>query len=247
MLGYAFRMFYAMRQFANYLTWSLLVGLGSSALGSSLGYATAIVDTGQPSAEQGGWTLQRDQFGNYTYQAQKFELIQGTEITSVQAWLYGVFNDYANTLTAVLYDSSPTGAPGTALYKANFPASYAQIGWYGPSGLDWVMGQGSYWLAIEVPDTNVFFGALPFDAPQPLQWFAMHAFQDGVDYPYNPMLTDAVFDTGNASFGLRIDGEAVATVPEPPTLALLAIAICAASRIPKKQRVGSRTVARLEV
>lgn len=197
------------------------VFLASTLTASSAVNATLIVDTGQPLATQGGWSLNRDQFGNYTFQALRFDLSQSTTITSINAWLYGIFNDYQDTLTAVLYDSTLSGGVGQALYSSNFSATWGEIGWYGPSGLDWTVGPGSYWLAIEVPTTNVFIGALPMGAPNPLEWRAWHAVYEDIDYPYAPMSTDDM--PGGSAFGLRISGE-VASVPEPGSLALLFIA-----------------------
>ncbi|OAI00590.1 hypothetical protein A1353_19295 [Methylomonas methanica] len=210
-----------MRKLINHYQLCFLVILTSTLFATSSANATSIVDTGQPSETQGGWALDRDQSGNYTFEALRFDLNQTTTITSTEAWLYGIFNDYKDTLTAVLYDSDATGKPDKVLYSSNFSATWGLIGWYGPSDLDWILDPGTFWLAIEVPTTNLFRGALPWGAPKQLQWRAAHALFDGIDYPYEPMPTD-VFGT-NTTFGLRINGEQVAAIPEPPTIALLSI------------------------
>ena len=197
--------------------------LAATLMALSPASATLIVDTGQPSEVRGGWTLQRDQFGNYTFQALRFDLDRTTTITSVEAWLYGIFNDYTNTLTAVLYDANAAGAPDVPLQRANFAAAYAVIGWYGPNDLNWTVEPGTYWLAIEVPETNVFFGVLPIGAPHPLQWRATHAFLDGIDYPYDPMPTDVI--AVGATFGLRVNGDQAVEIPEPLSAWLFSIAV----------------------
>jgi hypothetical protein len=132
-------------------------------------------------------------------------------ITGIAAWLND--EDGGGDFTVSLYRNAGfLGLPGsTPLFsgKGHFVTTPNAFGWNGISGVNWAIGAGDYWFAIEVvtdPDTLVtdsFSGLAGINPARPL---SRYAFNPGSGY-------QAV---GAIPFGLQISA-----VPEPATALLV--------------------------
>lgn len=179
-------------------------------------HAGWVVDTGpgctpEPNKGCGGLVLSNHD----AWFAGRFTLTDNYTITDIDAWL--VSSLYGH-LTYKIYDNSSTGTvPGSSLINSTtierfFNQSNFVPDWVGPSGLNWYLSAGTYWLALEVTDS--FEADLLYPPPNPLEAYAVKHGGDWQiwDYQY-PKYT----------FGVRIYGET--QVPEPATMLLFGLGL----------------------
>lgn len=131
---------------------------------------------------------------------------QASQIQSIQAFV----NDMGagGTFTIALYNDTASHLPGNLLnsWSASFTSATDAngSGWNGVSGLNYNVGAGKYWVALEVQGSDTFSGVATGTLNDPLNSYAFNA---GGFQGYQAM---------TQSFGLQ-----VAAVPEPETYALI--------------------------
>jgi hypothetical protein len=156
--------------------------------------------------------------------AGRFSLYESFRITSVEGYLSSASD--GGTFSVALYADGGV-VPGGLLFLtgASAPsvafdtAGNAIPGWFGPSGLDWVLLPGDYWVAFEVRVVDTFSGFMANPAPNP---FAFEAIGSGVGGTgvggYAPESASA--GGGVVDIGVRISAIPV-PVPAPNSLLLL--------------------------
>ncbi len=181
----------------------LMLGFCSQAL------AATIVDTG-PVPDQGwGWSL-------YSWQwlSSEFTLNEAKTITDVYGWLW---SGNQGILSATIYgDGGDVPNGSNQLYSTKFATgplgSNPYSDWYGASGLNWYLPQGTYWVAFEVKDNDTYQGAIPGNASNPLSNEAGHNYSGWYEHD-------------SLNIGVRILGESGRIVPEPASLSLLGLGL----------------------
>ncbi len=191
--------------------WVAVLSLPVSAF--AIPITTWIVDTGPGfNGGGGGASLYDDRPGlNRGYQslAGRFTLTEDVVITTVQGWMnwayggrarFSIFTDFqglpgANRFTQALE------LPATGLNDAD---------WRGPTGLNWAVTQGDYWLVFEDVPRNLGSGAMPGGAHMPLLAYASSPGASGVSGAWQR--------ADPLALGVRIGIE---SVPVPATTALL--------------------------
>ncbi len=176
---------------ASILATTMLLAFASQA------NAALLEDTGTPSGP--GFALALD--GN-DWLAGMVHFNASTLISGIQAYLGG--GDNGDSFTVSLYDNTGN-LPGNLMGSAG--AIFGNTGWNGVSNLNWSVGAGDYWVALEVQGSDTLaFGTAPVGAPHPL---TLTAFNPGSGY----QLTNQPLN-----FGLQVAGE---TVPVPAAAWLL--------------------------
>ncbi len=163
--------------------------------------AALTVDTGTPDGS--GFALSLDA---NDWLAGQVTFTNSVQINAINAYLDDMGNG-AGTFTLALYtDNSVKHVPGSLLNSVS--TAFTNTGWNEAANLNWLVGSGTYWIAIEGQDPfgGGFIGVAPVGVPSPL---AHTAFNDGSGYK----------SADGLSFGLRVD--TVAAIPEPATYALL--------------------------
>ena len=180
-------------------------------------FAMPLVDTGAPPVNViSGSVLSPDQ-----WLAGQFTLNQSAAVGSIQGWMGSDFGTGGDATVKLYTDSA--GLPGAELFQSSFtvPANSLTTDWYGATGLNWLLGQGTYWAAFEADGTNtlaVSDGFMPDGAPAPL---AAYAYNNGLGYVQSTDL----------SFGVRIE-----PVPEPSTFILLGAGLTGIGLLRKRAR-----------
>jgi len=168
--------------------------------------ATLIIDTGAPTSSL---------FNGTDYRAGQITLESPYVITGV-AQLLVVTTGGTVTFTI---SADTGGLPGAELFSTVANLSAGEEGWVGPSGLNWGISPGTYWVTIEERPGQTASGLLR------RLGFAV----DGNLPPFPLAAEAAKFDGINWQLaggrsGWRVYGEAVG-VTEPGSLALLGLGL----------------------
>ncbi len=180
----------------------------------SCGFARAdlIIDTGEtPNPVVSGWALYDEQ-----WLAGRITLTQAYTITGIEAWLWETA--LPGDITVAVYgdggDIPDVSAPlfNTVFFADGVGGNTAS--WLGPHGLNWNLGPGNYWIALEVhtPGTPDF--TMPDPVPAPLDRYA--TFIAGGSWN----------NSDGLDFGVRVHGQLQqSVVPEPATLTILGLGL----------------------
>jgi hypothetical protein len=147
--------------------------------------------------------------------AGQFVLSDTTIVTSLSHW---VTVTHAGLLRFDIY-TDVGGLPGSSLFNASASLSVGTDPvWVGPSGLNWSLGAGTYWIYT----FPVGASAVDFTVP-----FCFPAVNAGCIA--NPTTREARYSFASDSW-TAVDGRSgwrvnVANVPEPGTLALLGLGL----------------------
>ncbi|MBN9695486.1 MAG: hypothetical protein J0L85_06775 [Zoogloea sp.] len=174
--------------------------------------AAYIVDTG-PGIRGEPWSFEPAQ-----YFAGEFSLNAWQSIHAIEGY-YSNIENTSGTVTIRLHrDGGNT--PGEILFShAHALPAASSLDWYGLSGLDWLVGPGTYWVSFE-PDSGIK-GIYPGKAPNPMDEYAQHSGGGWLDW--GPDRFDYL------DLGVRIDATAIPE-PAPLTLALTGLVGMAAAR-----------------
>ena len=178
--------------------------------GSMMSQANAalIVDTGAPLNTGAGWALY-----SWQYFGGKFSIDSSQTVNAID----GYFSAYAGGNISFAIHANGGNAPGAVLYSASsaIPTG-TTLNWYGVSGLNWELTAGDYWVSF-MPDADIA-GAVTASATNPMAQYA----QGYDNYQWHD---HAPGDLDFIKMGVRIDATPTAAdVPEPGSLALLALA-----------------------
>jgi hypothetical protein len=184
-----------------------------------LGIASArsdiIVDTG----DMGQLSLHSAALAPSQWMAAEIDIRKDVNLTKIQGWIVErSFDDHSfgsGNVTVSLYkpgiSTQGYSIPGTLMYSADvYVPNYTPLGWTGPSGLSWNLTPGAYWVTYEVHAGSRFWGFMPTGSsltplpvewrnPPPAQWFKLSG--------------------DNNQIGVRVFGDYVSNVPEPPVSA----------------------------
>jgi hypothetical protein len=193
------------------------------------GLGAPIVDTGVPTDMATQWSFHNNSISTVWY-AGEFVLQQAYDITDISTYLTP---RYAGTVTVALYPAS--GLPGSAaeLFSGTFQGTTGgATDWYGISGLNWSLQQGTYWVAFEARDPQEnYYSTLPNNVPSPLPGYAFYNRSAGGWQEWN---------VPGQNFGVRISGVAAAptdgAVPEPATAWLLGAGAVVFAALKRRRR-----------
>lgn len=179
------------------------------AIGIGGAHAAFIVDTG-PGAGPGGACLQNSFPGTVQWLAAEFNVSASSTVNTVQGWIdpTSSCNASAGTAHAIIYTDGGE-VPGTELFSQQFTASGGGADWFGPSGLNWNLAPGTYWVAFEVRPGDTLAGAMPTPSVNPLANEAVCHDASCFAGLYNEL--------DHLDIGVRI----TAAVPEPSSALLL--------------------------
>jgi hypothetical protein len=182
--------------------------------GSDLARADVIIDTGST----GPLTGESGALYGTQWLAAEFTLPASATISQVQGWIYSGFDGQypgsGGLLTIAIYTSS-NSAPENVIDSTivNVPNN-APLGWIGPSGLNWDLPPGKYWVAFEVQAGSSFFGYMPGSSSSSLP----------TDYIYNPYLPGSYWGGPVVSYqnlGVQIYGTVGSVLPIPLNIQLI--------------------------
>ncbi|NHZ96058.1 PEP-CTERM sorting domain-containing protein [Massilia sp. CCM 8734] len=184
----------------------------------ALAQAALVVDTGTPSNAIGaGWAFN----SGHSY-AGRFALSAATTINSIE----GYFGTDAGEVGISLFSNSADGEggfiPGNALRSASFATGVGEAGWRGLAGLDWAVGEGSYWIVFTATWDSASQASLPGAAARPLAGYALE--QGGQWYDAAGLGLDQ---------GLHVDASAV---PEPGGMALFGLGLAVLGVVSRRKR-----------
>ena len=206
-----------------------------AALGAHSADAQSVFNTGAPT----GSLIGANSIDATDWIAESFTLSAPTTITGVKAFVNSTFDDSdaGQPFTVALYAASgPAGAqlPDLNFFAdgqnqlGQFTASYsAGGGWVGQDGLNWTLGAGTYFIAIETDGNGVQGLVLPTGDLGHLPG-SVAFYTGGNGYASDPAVsTDA--------FGLQVSGVAAA-VPEPATLAMMLLGLGAIGFLARRRK-----------
>ena len=173
-----------------------------------------IVDTGQPLKSD------KDDLGiiDDKYAAQ-FDINQPYTLTDIRMF----FGSADGGLNVKIYgDGGDIPDTSNQLFSQPYTV-YGDFGfgWRGPSGLNWTLSPGTYWVAFEFTDTFTSSIAAYAPAPFPLGNEAIGNNMDGYSAD------------GSLDYGVKIEGN---MVPAPSSLLILFSGLVALPRFWRKQR-----------
>jgi len=150
--------------------------------------------------------------------AEQFAVSGPVVINSISAFVTSTDsgNDAGKTFTVALYSDNGANLPALNWFDTNqgqvaqATVTYSADGWNGVSGLNWSVGAGHYWLAIEQHGSGNEAGSLLAPTSATPAALAVAFYSGGTGYQATGL---------SDSFGLRIT--ATPAVPEPESLALL--------------------------
>jgi len=183
-----------------------------------------IVDTGDPTQTNGGYTLLNDTaIQGFPAQsiAARFTVDEDLVITSIKGWV-GRFSQGPSTYHITLYADGPGPnhwVPGQQLYTIGLSDGGPGNGYIGTDSLNWAVTAGAYWVGFEVLSTDTLFGFMPYFVPKPLQ--------EAIGRPgaYNPA-------PGAPGSAFQIAG----SVPEPGAWTLMILGFGAAGVMLRTRR-----------
>jgi hypothetical protein len=217
---------------SNRLKWALPLVL--AALVAVPAHAQSVLNTGQPT----GGVLNADSIDSVDWVAESFTLGSTTTIGSILAYVNSTAaTDNGLSFTVALYGSrGPAGAlvPNINFQATNqgqldqFTATYSTGGgWIGQSGLNWTLGAGTYFVAIET-DGNGVQGLVLSTGGLTTLPSSVALYSGGAGYATDPAIsTDA--------FGLQV---IAAAVPEPSSVVLLMMGLGAVGFALARRRGG---------
>ena len=181
------------------------------ALAPGLAQASLIADTGTPSNAVGaGWAFN----SGHSYAGQ-FSASGELTINTVQ----GYFSTDEGNVSISLFSNSEDGdggfIPGSLLQSTSIVTRLGALAWNGASGLNWNVGQGTYWVVFNASWGSASQSSMPGMAGNPLSGYAL--MQGGQWYDAADLGLDQ---------GLRVD--AAAAVPEPASMALFGLGLIGA-------------------
>jgi hypothetical protein len=200
------------------------LALTSSASGAYLVDTGAMVQGGYGGTPIFASNPPTDPFQSRLSVAGQFTLQQPSKIADVEGWMA---NDRDGFITAAIYQDRD-GLPGQRIHAASFEVRRLSwelggvaAGWFGPDGLEWTVGPGTYWLAFEVLPSDSMFGVIPNmggvtmqgTAPMPLGRYALQE-DNGWNIGPDPL------QFANYGYGMRLAGE-ILTSPVPLPAAML--------------------------
>ena len=205
-----------------------LAGLVAALAIAGVAQAGVIVDTGDPTQTNAGYTQLNEHaipgFGAQS-SAARFTLEETDTITGIEGWV-GRFAQGASTYHISLYKDGPGPnhwVPGARIYTIGLSDGGPGNGYIGTDNLNWLVGAGNYWVAFEVWSTDTLFGFMPYFVPNPLREAL------GPPGAYHPA-------PGAPGSAFRITSTDLREVPEPGTWALMLLGFGAAGAMLRSRR-----------
>lgn len=194
---------------------------------SGASHAAFIADSGEPSYQTCDYVINQN-FDDHVIV--EMALDKAYYITSIQGFVdfdqEGRF--YVNIYQAIFdFDENP----GPLVYSDSVYLTGDYHGWAGPSGLNWYLAEGTYWISFYSDATSVFGGYArmgSFTGSVPNRLVELYTDQPSSQ----PLPLDAYWYTP-LNLGVRIEG-VEASVPEPGILILLSIGLIGLAGTRKK-------------
>ena len=178
-------------------------------------YAVTLVDTGMDT--NFSTYSPHAMYPNATRFAAQFSIGSAYAITEIQAYMTTVNNSHFTV--EIWSDDASNSIPSSSLYGQSFaPANNSSPHWQSYSGLNSVLGPGTYWAVLIADDCLYgFCGNWVGEAPSPLAAYAQWNGSAWINLPKN------VPYSGSGDLSIRIYGDpAVVVTPLPAALPLFA-------------------------
>lgn len=185
----------------------MVLGMAGLMFVTTHAQAALLIDTGVPT-EETNWALTTEQ-----HLGGQISLSQSAVITGISGYIWDTHTP--GTATVALYGDN-SGSPDISdlIFSQEFSVSAGNgFGWYGVSGINQAVNFGDYWVLFEVLSGQTYNGGMPGVAPDPL---ANYGGMRGAD-TVSPWWVDA----DHLDLGIRVEGNASNTVPEPASIILL--------------------------